>query len=265
MAADLCFSRNLIDKLDVWVNKLATPLMPPRSVIEDSSLHLEFREHIPHAVMIGKCVRVVSGIHAALALADLGYVVECAALLRMVSDYCTEIKAIGEALNKEGELPSAVQTFVDQYFVSKPRTPEEFASAGRIHYISREELMKADVRLAQNAQINGEKLRTTHRFVNMSYDAYVHGAYETTMELCDADTGLFMMRSHHSPTKRQEFVEAIFLKLHEVAITLELTAAVTGNEEIFYAARDARHSMDNLEPWKFFEGEEKLGHFQINE
>ena len=251
MAATVTFARDLIDRLDGWVNKLAAPLMPPRTVVEGHDLiRLEFREHIPHAVMIGKCVRVVSGIRAALVLADFGYVTECAALLRMVSDLCTEITAIGGALNRGGELPSAVRTFVDQYFDPKARTPEQFAAAERTRYVSREDLMKAEVRLAENANIDGEQLRIVHRFLNMTYDAYVHGAYETTMELCNPDTGRFMMRGHLSPSKREEFVEAVFLKLHEVVVALEFTAAVTAHAEIFKTARDARHTMDASEPWK---------------
>src|SRR5688572_16946846 len=143
MATDFSFARDLIDKLDGWVDKLAAPLMPPRTVVEEPDLmRLELREHIPHTVMIGKCVRAVSGIHAALALADLGYVAECAALLRMVSDFCAEITAIGEALNKGGELPRAVRTFVDHYFVPKPHTPAQFKAAERTRYVSREDLMK---------------------------------------------------------------------------------------------------------------------------
>ena len=59
-----------------------------------------------------------------------------------------------------------------------------------------------------------------------------------------------MMRGHRSPSKRQEFVEAVFLKLHEVVIALEFTAAVTAHAETFEAARDARHAMDESEPWK---------------
>ncbi|MGH6803329.1 MAG: hypothetical protein ACREC3_08175, partial [Methyloceanibacter sp.] len=186
MAADFSFARDLIDQLDGWVNKLGAPLMPPCTVVEGHDrIRLEFREHIPHAVMIGKCVRAVSGIRAAHVLADLGYVAECAALLRMVSDFCTEITAIGEAVNRGGELPGAVRTFVDQYFVPKPRTPEQLAAAERTRYVSREALMKAEVRLAENANVDGEQLRIVHRFLNMTYDAYMHGAYETTMELCD--------------------------------------------------------------------------------
>ncbi len=248
---DFSFGRNLIDQLDRWANELASPLMPPRKVFEEGNeIRLEFREHIPHSVMIGKSIRAVSGIRAALVLVDLGYVAECAALLRMVSDFCTEIAAIGEALNRGGKFPAAVQKFVDQYFIQKPRTPEQLAEAERRHYVSREELMKAELRLAENAQIDGGQMRIVHRFLNMTYDAYIHGSYETTMELYDPLTGRFMMSGHASISKREEFVEAVLLKLHEVVIALELTAAVTANALIFKAAREARHTMDSIEPWK---------------
>jgi hypothetical protein len=245
------FARHLIEQLDEWVNDLAAPLLPPRMVPEgDALIRLEFRQHIPHAVMVGKSIRVVSGIRAALALADLGYVAECAALLRMVSDFCTEITAVGEALHRGGELPAAVRVFVEQYFAPKARTPEQLAAGEQTRYVSREELMKAEGRLATIANVDGEQQRVLHRFLNMTYDAYVHGAYETTMELCNPLTGRFLTGGHPEASKRGEFVEAVFLKLHEVVVAIEFTAAVTANAAVFKAAREARHAMDTSDPWR---------------
>jgi hypothetical protein len=245
------FARNLISQLGEWVNDLAAPLMPPRIVLEgDDLIRLEFREHIPHAVMVGKSVRAVSGLKAALVLADLGYLTECAALLRMVSDFCIEIKAIAEPLKSGGELPVAVRTFVEQYFTPKARTPEVLGADDRTRYVSREELMKAEVRMAQGTKVDGEQVRSLRRFVNMAYDAYVHGAYETTMELCNPSTGRFMVGGHLDIKKRDELVEAVFLKLHEVVVALEFTAALTAHAGVFNAAREARHTMDASQPWK---------------
>lgn len=247
----MSFPRELIERLDGWVNDLAAPLMPPRVVREGSEhVRLEFKRHVPHAVMIGKLVRAVSGLRGALLVAEAGYVTECAALLRMVSDYCTEVSAIGEALNRGGEPPRAIRDFVNHYFTPIARTPDEYAAAERTRYLSREELMKAEVRLAEGTTSDGERLRILHRFLNMSYDAYVHGAYETTMELCNPLIGAFEMRGHPEATKRQEFIEAVFLKMHEVVVAVELTAAVTSHAEVFKAAREARYTMDASEPWK---------------
>ncbi len=247
MATDFSFARNLIDEIDGWVNELAAHLMPPRIINTGQGMsRLELRKHTPHTVMIGKCVRAASGIRAALTLADLGYVVECAALLRVVSDFCTEIMAISSALNRKGELPRTVQTFVEQYFAPIPKTPEELEAADRARYVSREKLLKeVGGFLAANANVDSKQSLPVLRFLNMIYDKYVHGAYETTMELCDPDTSRFMMRGHPSQSKRQEFAEAVFLKLHEVVIAIEHTAAVTGQTKIFEAVRNARRTMDS--------------------
>jgi len=37
--------------------------------------------------------------------------------------------------------------------------------------------------MAEGTDVNVERQRIVHDFLNMSSDAYVHGAYETTMEL----------------------------------------------------------------------------------
>ena len=247
----MSFGRELIEQLDGWVNELTVPLIPPRKVPEgDDRLRLEFKHHTPHTVMVGKLVRAVSGLRGALFLAEAGYVTECASLLRMVSDFCTEVSAIGEALNRGGELPRAVLDFVNQYFTPKARTPEEYTAKERTRYVSRKELMKGKVRLTEGTSVDGEQLRTTYPFINMVYDAYVHGAYETTMELCNPSTGVFAMRGHPEASKRQEFVEAVFLKMHEVVLAVELSAAVTAHAEVREVAREARHAMDVSEPWK---------------
>ncbi len=244
-------ARVVLDKLDGWANQLAAPALPLRVTPDgDDAIRLEFRQEIPESVMIGKLVRAVSGLRAALLLAEVGHVAESAAVLRTVSDFCTEISVIGLALDQGGELPAAVRDFVAQYFKPRPRTPGEFASAERTRYVTREALMTLDKALAQNYPVDADSLDRSHRFVNMAYDAYVHGAYETTMELWNQSVGAFEMRGHSSHAKREEFVEAAFLKMHEVVVATELTAAKTAHAEVFAQAREARRAMDLAEPWK---------------
>jgi len=185
-----------------------------------------------------------------MVLAEAGYITESGSLLRMVSDFCTEIQAIGEALHSGGAPARAVEMFVEQYFQSRALTPDEHDKSERIRYVSREELVKADVRRAAAAGVEGEKVRKVHRFLNMAYDAYVHGAYETTMELCDPRTGLFHMRGHPEAATRHLHEEAVALKLHEVVAAVEVTAAVTSTEDVFDAARASRRAMDAMAPWK---------------
>jgi hypothetical protein len=167
----------------------------------------------------------------------------------MVSDFCTEVFTIGHALQIGDTLPKAVAEFIEQYFQAKALTPEEYEKAERTRYVSREALMKGDLHAASKAGVDGEKMRQVRRYLNMAYDAYVHGAYETTMELFDPRGGAFMMRGHRDPATRQVHREAVSMKLHEVVTAIETTAAVCANEAVFEAARAARRAMDRRRPW----------------
>jgi len=52
----------------------------------------------------------------------------------------------------------------------------------------------------------------------------------------------------HNPLKLG--VEAVFWKLHQVVVALEVTAAVAAHAEVFNAAREVRRAMDASELWK---------------
>ena len=107
-------AREIVGHLDGWVNVLAAPLRPLREVHEpDGSVRLEFREHTPQTLLVGKAIRAVSGLRAAILLADLGYCAESAALLRTVSTFCAEIMAVAETLQSRSA-PSAIKKFGHQ-------------------------------------------------------------------------------------------------------------------------------------------------------
>jgi hypothetical protein len=70
------------------------------------------------------------------------------------------------------------------------------------------------------------------------------------MELCNPHTGRFQTGGHPEASKRAEFVETVFLKLHEVLVALELTAAVTAHAAVFEAVRQALRAMDSSDAWR---------------
>ena len=62
------------------------------------------------------------------------------------------------------------------------------------------------------------------------------------------------MRAHPLEEKREEFIELVMLKIHEVVRAIEITAAMTAHTEVRAQAREARHAMDASDPWKYREG-----------
>lgn len=238
--------REILDRLDGWVNDLAAPLGRPQSIADGDGFRLAYASPSPQAAVTCKLVRAVSGLRGALLLAEAGYVAECGSVLRVVRDACLEVRAITEALNRGGEHPRAVADFVDQFFEPRARTPDEYATAKGKWYVARKGLMKAEIRLCEGTSVDVEELLKLARFLNMSFDAYVHAAYDTAMELCHPVTGRFEMRGHPVEATRQEFVSAVFRTMHEVVTAVEVTAAVTSHAPVFKAAREARRTLDQL-------------------
>jgi hypothetical protein len=226
-------TRSVLGQLDDWLTCLALPHLPPQEVAEPAGeFHWEFAEQTPVNLQVGKAVRMVSAIHAAMLLAEQGYSTECASLLRMVSDFSQEIIAIGEGI-LEGRLTTDQKDFVDQYFASPARTPEELEQRGRQYYVSREKLLAAHQRLSDRTTRKGEPLLRATRFLNYGYDKYVHGGYLTAMELYRGDRREFMTSGSPFGYHRCVGRRSVAGKLHEVLHALMIMALGTRDQQLW--------------------------------
>jgi len=244
MNAGFPVTRRIIAQLDTWVAVLAAPFLPLVQMPEDGgAFHWEFREQRPETLMIGKAVRMVSGIRASLILADSGFTTECASLLRMVSEFSQEILSVGEGL-VEGRLTEAQQRFVRQYFSPLARSVEEFEKSEKERYVSREELFRAHYRLLAKTSEEVDKMRGISRFLNYAYDKYVHGAYLTAMELYNGYDNSFVLDGHESEEQKAIARTAVAGKLHEVVSALEIMASFSDNFSLQEELREARHALD---------------------
>ena len=84
----------------------------------------------------------------------------------------------------------------------------------------------------------------THRFLDHTFDAFVHGSSQTTAELYNPQTRDFMMRGQELSSVRQDYVDAAAGKVHGVVAAIELTAKVFGNATVAMEARAARRALD---------------------
>ena len=244
MPSDFPTTRAILERLDHWLATLAAPLLPLKRVDEPDGHHRwEFRDETPEALQVGKAVRMISGIRAALALADDGYTTESGGLLRMVSDFAQEIVSVGEGL-LEGRLTSVQKKFVKQYFAPIARNADEHARIEHERYVTREELFAAHQRLADKTTKRADDLRKLTRFLNYGYDKYVHGAYQTAMELFRGDQQRFMLRGHDSARHRCIAKTSVAGKLHEVLIALEFMAMTRQLDPLIAEIRSNRHELE---------------------
>jgi hypothetical protein len=218
-----------MERLDAWLAALASPLLPleqrPAGPSGSGGFQWAFREQTARALCVGKAVRMISGIRAALALADLGFIEECGTLLRTVSDFANEIIAVCEGHPKQE--PTTVQRrFVQQYFKPIATTPEEYEAQERERWVSRDDLIAAHSRWVTETGGNPSRVRMVLRFLAHNYDKFVHGAYITAMELFSGRTQTFMLRGHEAEEKRRLYKGAVASRFHEALTALFQMATI---------------------------------------
>lgn len=235
VAPDFPLTRSIIDRLDDWIMDLASTLVPlkktPLELEHVTGFVYEFREESERALLVGKAVRMGSGIRVAMLLADLGYISECGTILRTVTDFAQEILCICEGI-KTGQRTTAHQSFVEQYFMKLPKTPDEHDAAPRIRFVTRDELLGAQYRWAIANKLDGTRVRKVTRFLANMYDKFVHGSYVTAMELYDPQTWKFMLRGHEALEKREEYQRATASKLHHAVTSLAAIAELEKNHRL---------------------------------
>src|ERR1039457_75845 len=89
---DLPITRRMLILVEQWFTPLVQPFLPLKKVPFDGSFHWDFEEHSARTVILGKAVRIISGLRGAMILADLGYVTECSTILRVIDDFILEIE-----------------------------------------------------------------------------------------------------------------------------------------------------------------------------
>jgi hypothetical protein len=168
---DFPVARRTIDRLEGWLATLAAPILPPKEVpVRGLGFYFAFRDETPYALMVGKAVRMISGIRAAMVLADLGFIAECGTVLRVVSDSAMEIGFVAEGC-LSGSPNRAQRQFIEQYFAPFPPDLEEFEGKGSLQYVSRAEIIKAYSRMGG---YKDERLAQLTKFVSHGYDKFVH-------------------------------------------------------------------------------------------
>ena len=231
-------TERVLSQLDEWLSELAAPLLPLKAVPagppEANGFRWAFREETERALVIGKSVRMISAIRAAFILVDLGYVTECGTLLRTVSDFAGEITSITEGVRSSN--PTAAQKkFLEQYFTPIPEDPDEYDALKNEQFVTRDRLLSAHYRLAEegyktNAKdsVDPVRVRKVVRYLAHMYDKYVHGAYITAMELYNGKTWRFMTSGHESVEYVHLCKAQAASKLHEAVCALAMIAVGMG-------------------------------------
>ena len=220
MNTDFAITKQTLDSLDNWVMAIAQPFLPleARTIGRkgEEGIQWVFHEENAWAVIVGKLVRMASGLRAAFLLADTGLISECGTILRTVADFTTEVIAMAETV-RTGAANDAQKRFIQQYFAPLAETPDDFDARERERYVARRDLVAAYVRwCSEFGKVDADSMRKTLMFLLYGFDKFVHGAYLTSSELYDPFNKRFMLRGHVFEGKRVEYKRTVASKLHEM-------------------------------------------------
>ena len=241
---DFPTTRRIVATLPEWVDEMAALLPRPQKVpFQAGGFGWRHPLETAEVVQVAKAVRMASGITAALQLADAAFTVECGTLLRTVSDFASETIFLAEGLFG-GQLNAAQTKFVQDYFKPMPQSPDELAAREREYYVGRKDMQKAHGRLAEGAGFSPDDFAKISAYLNKGYDSYVHGAYETVMELFNGRNWRFMMKGQESRRHQCMIRTSVAGKLYEVLAALEMMAMSRELAALAMKIRQARNDLD---------------------
>ena len=220
-----------IEKLDGWVNRLAGNLPAPiRDPLPDGNFVWRFPDDELSVLLVAKAVRVSSALGGAWELAKLGYTTETGALLRLVGDFSAEIQFMAEAY-VEGRETRAQKEFRTQFFATPPRSLDDFLLQEKQYFVARREIAKAHKRLAEKAGQDGRLLNNTSSFIAHGLNRYVHGAYDSAMELFHGGLRRFLTRGVDGRPKASS-LKFVGNKATEAVQAVEFVAILFGETGI---------------------------------
>jgi len=188
-----------LDLLCGWVNELAGDLPEPVKVpLPGGDFQWRHEDEDARVLLVCKSVRIATAISGAWTLANAGVPLEAGTLTRLVGDFSAEIRFVAESI-VEGRETRAQREFREHFFEPLPRSMSDFLERERRRYVSRGEIAKADRRLSEKAGVDADLQADTSAFIAFGLDKYVHGAYETAMELYHGGHRRFMLEPGSSP------------------------------------------------------------------
>ena len=213
------------------------PLKQARFGEKEGEFFWDFEEHSIRTVMLGKGVRIISGLRSAMLLADNGYVTECMTILRVVDECISEIGFLVEGCGAKEPLKEHVE-FVRQYFLPMPMTSEEHAKMPKQKWVKREDIQSGFLRLSDSVlkevDLDTDKVKRSMKFVTYTFDKYVHAGYLTTVELYSGKTKRFMLGGHEGSEERTYAKQMVASKLHNSMGAFAHVSRLFGDEKAMW-------------------------------
>jgi len=226
--------------IDIFVDSLTKPIM------YDSGIeHFGYRYGTPtvkHFCVL-KAVRAVSGLNAALCLAEKGYNQEICTLVRTIVEQTYHIEFVLSGF-EEGILKQKQQKLIDEYFSDFRRnTSSDYKRPNirqeEVHKIVGRELDKASLDNQLEEQFTSTPSKELMSNVYLNFSNYIHARYPEVMDMYGGRPGKFHMSGMVGTPKDfenlaiiQTFTGSVSLCLKLMVHKFDMHQAVAPNPEI---------------------------------
>lgn len=226
------------------VNMLVAALpRPEKDDVTKKGFVWRHKERSKRVLVVVKAARIVSGLNAAMCLADGGYTIEVGAIARMVRDFSDEIVFVAENSN-DATVIGEQEKFLADFFA--PFNPESKRA-----YLSRKHIAMAHDRREQLAGLNDVGLaRKLSKYISGRLDKNVHGGYDNAMQLFHGGRGGFMMHGHDSQEERDRCKAFVVMVTTQAMDALHLAAALVGNQSLSEDLWGARMALMNSDEYR---------------
>jgi len=221
-----------LERLDTWVNRMAAAVgTPVRSPLPDGDFIWLFPESDVKVAIVAKSVRLVSALAGAWTLAGSGQTTEAGSLLRLVDDFSAELWFLSEVAIS-GSPNRAQRKFLEQFFASPARSLDEYIAREREHWVARSDVLKAHRRLGAGSGVDPDRVVELSEFISYGLNGYIHGGYDSAMELYDGSSRRFEVRGHAEGRAKDASRRFIGTKATTACLAVSLAAAALGEHDL---------------------------------
>lgn len=172
-----------------------------------------------------KSVRVVSSLHAMIALARGGFAQEVGVLVRILVECTTHIEFVIHALDENQVLAAEVDKYVRDFFADFARNSSaDFKRAQVRQSVVHQRLGATLDSIAQEIDRTEHRVPAERMYSNvyLTYSNYVHAKYPEIMDLYGGTPGEFHLDGMRGTSKDEENFQIIDTFIDTAAIALKL-------------------------------------------
>lgn len=237
-----------IEELDIALGIFDRQIGRPEFNAEPGLERFRYRIPTPRVFQVLKCVRIISGLRACLALLKSGFTQEIGVLIRTIYEFLHDIDFIEQGI-RLGELTSAQNEMLDRFFQHDLKRGEEMMNDhSKQPTILRKKVYSLIAKFLKPE--NPDRAQRLLKTLEDAYSGYVHGRYPHIMELYSGGDWRFYTHGMLGTSRAPIFLRAIAGVTHEALNQFTELAQTSSLNELATRLIDIRNRLESSSAYR---------------